>query len=151
KAAPFFVFALMAGKLSEMASDSPDRILNLLNAIVTYMGVVIAGLCILAFIIYPLVITRFVKKLSYRGFFRALAPAQFLAFSSSSSAATLPVTMECVHQRLGVKEEVSSFVLPIGATVNMDGTSLYQAVAVVFLAQLHGVQLDLAQQLTIVM
>ncbi len=151
KGAPFFVFALMAGKLTEMASDSPDRILNLLGAISTYMVVVIAGLVFMAFVLYPLIITRFVKKLSYRKFFKAMAPAQFLAFSSSSSAATLPVTMDCVHNNLGVKEEVGSFVLPIGATVNMDGTSLYQAVAVVFLAQLHGVDLTIAQQLTIVL
>jgi len=73
-----------------------------------------------------------------------------LAFSSSSSAATLPITMECVNDNLKVPEEVSSFVLPIGATVNMDGTSLYQAVAVIYLAQIHLIELDLAQQLTIV-
>lgn len=150
RGAPFFVFALMAGKLTQMASDNTDRILDLLSAISVYMLVVIVGLIILAFIIYPLLITRFVKKLSYRGFLKAISPAQFLAFSSSSSAATLPVTMECVNKNLGVKEEVSSFVLPIGATVNMDGTSLYQAVAVVFLAQLHGVDLNFAQQITII-
>ena len=73
-----------------------------------------------------------------------------LAFSTSSSAATLPVTMECVNENMRVSEKVSSFVLPIGATVNMDGTSLYQAVAVVFLAQFHAVDLSLAQQLTII-
>lgn len=150
RGAPFFVFALMAGKLTQMASDNTDRILDLLSAISVYMLVVIVGLIILAFIIYPLLITRFVKKLNYRGFLKAISPAQFLAFSSSSSAATLPVTMECVNKNLGVKEEVSSFVLPIGATVNMDGTSLYQAVAVVFLAQLHGVDLNFAQQITII-
>ncbi len=151
RGAPYFVFALMAGKLTQMANDNTDRIINLLGAITTYMVVVIAGLCFLAFILYPFIITRVVKKLSYRGFFKAIAPAQFLAFSSSSSAATLPVTMDCVNKNLGVKEEVSSFVLPIGATVNMDGTSLYQAVAVVFLAQLHGVDLTFAQQVTIVL
>lgn len=151
RGAPFFVFALMAGKITQMAGDDTERIINLLGAITTYMVTVIAGLCFMAFILYPFLITRIVKKLSYRGFFKAIAPAQFLAFSSSSSAATLPVTMDCVHNNLGVKEEVSSFVLPIGATVNMDGTSLYQAVAVVFLAQLHGVDLTLAQQVTIVL
>lgn len=151
RGAPFFVFALMAGKLTEISNDNPDRILNLLGAITSYMFVVIIGLVFMAFILYPLLITRFVKKLSYRGFLKAMSPAQFLAFSSSSSAATLPVTMDCVHNNLGVKEEVGSFVLPIGATVNMDGTSLYQAVAVVFLAQLHGVDLNITQQLTIVL
>jgi Na+/H+-dicarboxylate symporter len=87
----------------------------------------------------------------YRWFFRSMSPAQFLAFSTSSSAATLPVTMECVHDNLKVSKEVTSFVLPIGATVNMDGTSLYQAVAVIFLAQFHMVDLTIAQQLTIVL
>ncbi len=151
RGAPFFVFALMAGKLTQMANDNTDRIINLLGAITTYMAVVLAGLAIMIFILYPLIITRFVKKLKYGAFFKAIAPAQFLAFSSSSSAATLPVTMDCVHDNLGVREEVGSFVLPIGATVNMDGTSLYQAVAVVFLAQLHGVDLNITQQLTIVL
>ena len=93
----------------------------------------------------------FVRKLSYRQFFKKISPAQFLAFSTSSSAATLPVTMECVEDNLGVSKNVSSFVLPIGATVNMDGTSLYQAVAVVFMAQMHMVDLSIAQQLTIVL
>ncbi|MEZ5017410.1 MAG: dicarboxylate/amino acid:cation symporter [Flavipsychrobacter sp.] len=148
--APVFVFALMAGKLTEMAKDNPDKIVDLLGGIVAYMIAVVAGLAFLAFILYPLIVTRVVKKLSYKGFFKAISPAQFLAFSSSSSAATLPVTMECVNKNLGVKEEVSSFVLPIGATVNMDGTSLYQAVAVVFLAQVHGVDLTVTQQLTII-
>lgn len=151
RGAPYFVFALMAGKLTQMANNDMDRIVELLSAIMAYMLVVVVGLFMLAFVLYPIIITRVVKNLNYRKFFKAIAPAQFLAFSSSSSAATLPVTMDCVHTRLGVKEEVSSFVLPIGATVNMDGTSLYQAVAVVFLAQLHGVDLSLAQQVTIVL
>ena len=75
-------------------------------------------------------------------FIRGIAPAQLLAFSTSSSAATLPVTMECVEEELGVRKEVASFVLPIGATINMDGTSLYQAVAAVFIAQAFGMDLD---------
>jgi len=79
-----------------------------------------------------------------------IRPAQLLAFSTSSSAATLPVTMDCVHDDLKVSEEISQFTLPIGATVNMDGTSLYQAVAVLFLAQMHGLDLSLTQELTIV-
>lgn len=90
------------------------------------------------------------KKISYSSFFKRISPAQFLAFSTSSSAATLPVTIECVRDRLGVSKEISSFVLPIGATVNMDGTSLYQAVAAIFLAQYFGVELDISQQLTII-
>ena len=84
-------------------------------------------------------------------FLRRISPAQFLAFSTSSSAATLPVTIDCVRDRIGVSKEVTSFVLPIGATVNMDGTSLYQAVAAIFLAQYHGIDLDLGAQLTIIL
>jgi Na+/H+-dicarboxylate symporter len=91
----------------------------------------------------------FFKAASF--FLKSIRPAQLLAFSTSSSAATLPVTMECVHDNIGVDEEVSSFVLPIGATVNMDGTSLYQGIAVVFLAQFHMVDLTFAQQLTIIL
>lgn len=84
-------------------------------------------------------------------FFTGISEAQALAFSTSSSAATLPVTMECVEENLGVDKRVTSFVLPIGATVNMDGTSLYQAIAVIFLAHLHDIDLSLAQQVTIVL
>ena len=88
--------------------------------------------------------------MSFKDFFKNISPAQFLAFSTSSSAATLPVTMECVEENVGVPKSVSSFVLPIGATVNMDGTSMFEGVAVVFLAQLHFIDLTLVQQLTIV-
>jgi len=87
---------------------------------------------------------------TFRFLHQNIRPAQLLAFSTSSSAATLPVTMDCVHDDLKVSEEISQFTLPIGATVNMDGTSLYQAVAVLFLAQMHGLDLSLTQELTIV-
>ena len=94
--------------------------------------------------------TKFSFIKSFTFFLKGIRPAQLLAFSTSSSAATLPVTMECVKDNLKVDEEISSFVLPIGATVNMDGTSLYQGVAVIFLAQFHLIDLTLAQQLTII-
>jgi Na+/H+-dicarboxylate symporter len=100
--------------------------------------------------VYPALVVAMTGQ-SYRGFFQGILPAQLLAFSTSSSAATLPVTMERVEKHLGVNKEVSSFVLPVGATVNMDGTSLYQAVAAVFIAQAFGMELDLNQQLTIVL
>lgn len=149
KAAPFFVFALMAAKLSEMAGDNPKAIQDIIINLGWYSIVVVIGLAILIFVIYPLIVTN-TLKIKYFDFFKKISPAQLLAFSSSSSAATLPITMECVNDNLKVPEEVSSFVLPIGATVNMDGTSLYQAVAVIYLAQIHLIDLDLAQQLTIV-
>jgi Na+/H+-dicarboxylate symporter len=101
-------------------------------------------------IVYPGMIVLFVKQMSYKKFMSSMRDAQITAFSTSSSVATLPVTMDCVNNKLGVSERTSSFVLPIGATINMDGTSLYQAVAVVALALFHMVDLDLAQQLTIV-
>lgn len=158
KAAPFFVFALMAGKLTEMSGGSLDGMLELFKGLSVYMITIIAGLAFMVFLIYPMLYAVLAGRragLSYSGsfkaFFRGMAPAQLLAFSTSSSAATLPVTMECVKDRMGVSDEVSSFVLPIGATVNMDGTSLYQAVAVVFLAQMHFIDLSAAQQFTIVL
>ncbi|MCC7331120.1 MAG: dicarboxylate/amino acid:cation symporter [Flavobacteriales bacterium] len=151
KGAPFFVFALMASKLSEMAGNNPTVIKDMLLNLGGYSLVVVLGLCTMVFMVYPSLIRLFVGKFAYFDFYKKISPAQLLAFSSSSSAATLPVTMECVNDNLKVPEEVSSFVLPIGATVNMDGTSLYQAVAVVYLAQIHMVDLDITQQLTIVL
>ena len=88
-------------------------------------------------VIYPLIMKIFIHNFSYKFFFKSIAPAQLLAFSTSSSAATLPVTMDCVNNNLKVPNKVTSFVLPIGATVNMDGTSLYQCVAVVFGANIR--------------
>lgn len=158
KFAPFFVFALMAGQMAKLAGDDLGAMLDTFQALGMYALVVVAGLVIMAFGIYPCVIAWRINKAtkigygkSYMYFLKGIRPAQLLAFSTSSSAATLPVTIECVNDNVGVEEEISSFVLPIGATVNMDGTSLYQAVAVVFLAQLHMIDLDLAQQLTIIL
>jgi Na+/H+-dicarboxylate symporter len=148
-AAPFFVFCLMAGVLAKMA-DSPAKMVEIFVSLGQYGLVVFGGLVLLLFGFYPLLLKIFRVKISYKDFFRGLSPAQFLAFSTSSSAATLPVTIECVENNLKVPKRVSEFVLPIGATVNMDGTSLYQAVAVIFLAQFHDVDLSLAQQIGIV-
>lgn len=150
KAAPFFVFALLAGVVAKMA-NSPGEVFEIFKSLGSYTITVLVGLAVMLFIFYPLVARTFIKKLTYKKFFRIMSPAQFLAFSTSSSAATLPVTMECVEDGMGVSKNVSSFVLPIGATVNMDGTSLYLAIAAVFLAQLHFVDLSLSQQLVIVL
>ena len=150
QAAPFFVFALMAGVISKMA-DTPAEVFEIFKGLGGYSLVVLSGLFFMIFVFYPIVARTVVRPLSYSQFFKRISPAQFLAFSTSSSAATLPVTMECVEENIGVSRNVTSFVLPIGATVNMDGTSLYQAIAVIFLAQLHMVDLSLGQQLTIVL
>lgn len=151
QAAPFFVFALLAGTVSRMAGDDIGKVMEIFKGLSWYSLTVFLGLALMVFVIYPLIVKFLVKSISYTGFFKAMSPAQTLAFSTSSSAATLPVTMECVEDNLGVDKKITSFVLPIGATVNMDGTSLYQAVAVVFLAQFHMIDLDLSQQLTIVL
>jgi Na+/H+-dicarboxylate symporter len=150
EAAPFFVFALMAGVIASM-TDTIEGVIEIFKGLASYSIILVIGLAFMIFVFYPTLIMIFVRRISYADFFRRISPAQFLAFSTSSSAATLPVTMECVRDNLGVSKNVTNFVLPIGATVNMDGTSLYQAVAVVFLAQIHMVDLSLAQQLTIVL
>ena len=150
KAMPLFVFALMAGQIVQAAGTDTARFFSLLDFLMRYSVVVILGLAIMILLVYPLLVSLFVKKIGYTGFMRAMRDAQITAFSTSSSVATLPVTMDCVNKKLGVSERTSSFVLPIGATINMDGTSLYQAVAVVALAQFHMVDLSLGQQLTIV-
>ncbi|MBL6724513.1 MAG: dicarboxylate/amino acid:cation symporter, partial [Rubripirellula sp.] len=142
--APIGVFALLAALVAEISN--PDLLIGLL----WYGITVVLGLGVMMFGFYPALVVAMTGQ-SYRGFFQGILPAQLLAFSTSSSAATLPVTMERVEKHLGVKKEVSSFVLPVGATVNMDGTSLYQAVAAVFIAQAFGMELDLNQQLTIVL
>ncbi len=147
--APFFVFALLAGVIAKMA-NTPAEVFEIFKGLGSYSLTVFVGLMFMIFVFYPIIASLFIKKIDYKKFFRNISPAQFLAFSTSSSAATLPVTMECVEENMGVSKNVSSFVLPIGATVNMDGTSLYQAVAVVFMAQLHMIDLTLGQQLTIV-
>ena len=150
KGAPFFVFCLMAGVLAKSA-NSLEELTSIFLKLMEYSVVVIIGLGLLLFGFYPMLMKLFGVPVSYSQFFRGMSPAQFLAFSTSSSAATLPVTIECVNDNLGVSEDSTDFVLPIGATVNMDGTSLYQAIAVIFLAQYHDVSLDLYQQLGIVL
>ena len=151
KAMPVFVFALMAGQIVKAAGSDPEHFQQLLTFLLYYSIVVILGLFIMAFIVYPAIVSLFVKKMSWRQFTSGMRDAQITAFSTSSSVATLPVTMKCVEEKLGVSERSSSFVLPIGATVNMDGTSLYQAIAVVALAQFHMVDLSIAQQSIIVL
>lgn len=144
-AAPYGVFALIAGLVVDFGGSS-----ELFKALGIYSLTVVVGLLLMITLIYPLIL-RFFTRLNYFDFFKGIAPAQMLAFSTSSSAATLPVTMERCEDHLGVSEEVSSFVLPLGATINMDGTSLYQSVAAVFIAQAFGYDLDLGQQMTIVL
>lgn len=147
---PIFVFALMAGQVVRAAGSDTDKFLSLLEYLLQYSGTLLLGLLLMIFIIYPFIISVFVKGMSFGKFLSNMKNAQITAFSTSSSVATLPVTMDTVHKKMGVSKRVSSFVLPIGATVNMDGTSMYQAIAVVSMAQLHMVDLTIGQQLTII-
>ena len=148
--APYGVFALIADTITSIAGNNINNVLELLGALGFYMFAVIIGLLLQTLITYTIVLKLF-SKMPLKKFYQGLAPAQLLAFSTSSSGATLPVTMERCEEKLGVSEEVSSFVLPLGATINMDGTALYQAVAAVFIAQTLGMDLTLGAQLTIVL
>ncbi len=141
--APYGVLALMA----TLVAESPSA--DIFIALGAYSLTVILGLAFMTIIFYPLLVKIFLGYNPVQ-FLKKISPAQLLAFSTSSSAATLPVTMERVEEHLGVQEEVTSFVCPIGATINMDGTSLYQAIAAVFIAQVFAQDLTLGNQLTIV-
>ena len=141
--APYAVFALLANVV--VSSGDPE----LLYALLFYSGVVVGGLLLM--VCFYLFLVSVITKKNPLWFLKQISPAQLLAFSTSSSAATLPVTMERVEEHLGVDKEVSSFVLPVGATINMDGTSLYKAVAAVFIAQALDFDLTFADQLTIVL
>ena len=147
--APIGVFALIADTITSVAGNNLNNIIELLSALGYYMLAVIIGLILQMLITYTTVLKIF-SKMDLKTFYKGIAPAQLLAFSTSSSGATLPVTMERCEDELEVSEEVSAFVLPLGATINMDGTALYQAVAAVFIAQTLGMDLTLGAQLTIV-
>lgn len=143
KLAPYAVFALVGAVVSRFGVD-------LLQSLLTYALVVVGGLLLQAFGTYSVVL-RLLARLNPIDFYRKIAEAPLVAFSTSSSSATLPVTMEVAQEKVGVSREVSSFVLPLGATINMDGTALYQAVAVMFIAQIYGVPMTISDQLTIVL
>jgi proton glutamate symport protein len=141
--APYGVFALIVTLIAEAPST------DMFKALSIYAVTVILGLLIMVYLIYGSFIYLFGKKNPLE-YFKAILPAQLLGISTSSSAATLPVTMECAEENLKIRKDVLSFVLPIGATINMDGTCLYQGVAAVFIAQVMGYDLNFSQQLSIV-
>ncbi len=148
--APIGIFSLISSMLIEVAGDGgSSEIYGILKALLSYMLTVLLGLSILTFILYPLVLKLF-TKVSIKDFFEGIRPAQLVAFTTSSSNAALPVTMERVEKHLGVSEEVSSFVLPLGATVNMDGGAVYQGISVLFIAQVLGINLSITSQIMIV-
>lgn len=141
--APYAVFTLISATVAEFG-------FSIIKTLLWYSLTVIAGLAVLTFIEYPLLLKAF-TKIKIKDFFAAQKQVLAVAFSTSSSAATLPVTMDVCEKRLGVPNRIASFVLPLGTTVNMDGTALYQAVAAMFIAQVYGFDLNLSQQLTIVL
>lgn len=147
--APFGVFSLLANTIVTVAGDDISKIGELISALGFYCFVVVLALFIHAGVVFPVMI-KFFTPMKISTFFKGIAPAQLLAFSTSSSGATLPVTMERCEKNLGIDEEVTSFVLPLGSTINMDGTALYQAVAAVFIAQATGIPLTFGDQLTII-
>lgn len=140
--APVGVFGLVAKVVATSGLEA-------FRSLAGFFFTVLAALAIHVFLVLPALV-RFLGKSSPVRHFRAMSPAMLTAFSTASSSATLPLTMDCVEKRAGVSERVTSFVLPLGATVNMDGTALYECVAVLFIAQAYGVDLSIAQQLTVV-
>ena len=148
--APIGVFAIIGSMLVKTAGDDPNKALDLLLALGWYSISVIIGLLVMIVVVYPTILKLMGKSNPWE-FFQHIKPVQLLAFSTSSSLATLPLTMETCEKKLGVSEEVAGFVLPIGATINMDGTVLYQVVATVFIASVYGINLSLGEQLTIVL
>jgi Na+/H+-dicarboxylate symporter len=148
--APVGVLALLTALMVDFAGDDPKQALELFSALGVYALTVLLSLALVALVVYPLAI-HFFTHISFRDFLKGIMPAQIMAFSTSSSAATLPVTMECAEKNLGIKEEITSFVLPLGATINMDGTSIHQAVTAVFIAQAFGHDLTVVDQLTIIL
>jgi proton glutamate symport protein len=141
--APFAVFALISAVVGEFG-------FGILQTLVWYAGTVLLGLLIQTVVVYPLYLKVFARDVSLSRFFREIRPAHLVAFTTSSSAATLPVNFECC-ERLGAPKSITSFVLPLGATINMDGTALYQGVATLFIAQVYGMDLSIPQQLTVVL
>lgn len=148
--APYGVFALMGALVTDFAGDNPSQLFELFSALGLYSLTVIIGLALMLLVVYPFML-KFIAKRNPVEYMKGILPAQMLAFSTSSSAAALPVNMECCEKNNKIPEEICSFVLPLGATINMDGTSLYQAVAAVFIAQAFGYDLTVSQQLTIVL
>ena len=147
--APIGVFALLSGLIVDLAGDDPNNLITTLKPLLYYAITVLIGLAFMIFIFYPIIIYSF-TGISFFNFLKAIFPAQMLAFSTSSSAATLPLTMKRVEKNLNVSEEVTSFVCPLGATINMDGTSIHQAISAVFIAQAFGQDLTLTDQIVIV-
>jgi Na+/H+-dicarboxylate symporter len=143
---PYGVFGLLAGVVVDFSGDT-----DIFVALGKYFFTVMLGLLFMIVFLYPTYLKIFTKGMRIPYFLRSVLPAQMVAFSTSSSAAALPVTMHQNTEELGVSDEIANFVLPVGVTINMDATAFYQAIAAVFIAQVYGIELTIAQQLTIVL
>lgn len=143
--APFGVFSLLSSLITDFTGD-----VELFVALGKYFGLTFLGIIFLIIVLYSLLLILF-SKMKVTDFFKALFPAQLVAFSTSSSAATLPVTLKQCTEKLNIPQEIANFVLPVGVTINMNGTSFYQAVSAVFIAQVFGLDLTLTQQLAIIL
>jgi proton glutamate symport protein len=149
KFAPIGTFALISSLLVDIVAKNNVNVFELMWLLTKYGLTVVLALAILIFIFYPLAVKYIAKKSPYQ-FLKSILPAQLLAFSTSSSAATLPISLQCAEENLKIKKEITGFVLPLGATINMDGTSCYQGIAAVFIAQVLGFDLTLTDQISIV-
>ena len=144
KTAPYGVMALMAGLVIDTSGN-----ISLFGALAVYAVTVLTGLLFILFVFYPLLV-HFFSKIPVKRYLKEMYPAQLVGFTTSSSAATMPVTMDIAKNKLKLPEEVCSFVIPIGTTINMDGTSCFQTISVIFIAQVLGLDLTLGQMLTII-
>lgn len=149
KFAPYGVFALIAGLIADLAGDRPGEALDLFKVLGAFALTFIFANIVLMLVVYPILI-KYKTNHTVLNFFKKLIPAQLVAFSTSSSAATLPVTMECTEKSLGVKSEIAGFVLPLGITINMNGTAIHQALSAIFIAHAFGHDLSFAQYLIII-
>ncbi len=148
--APLGVFSLVSSLLVEFGGDSISEALDLFLALGYYSIVVLFGLFLMSYLVYPFILKLF-TNFSILEFYKKMIPIQLVAFTTSSSSATLPVTMDNAEKNLNISKEVSSFVLPLGATINMDGTAIYQSISVLFIAQVFGYELDFSAQLNIIL
>jgi Na+/H+-dicarboxylate symporter len=141
--APIGVFGLVTPTLMQVGFET-------LGVMGKFAGTVLLGLAIHALVVLPLLLW-ILGKINFKSHYQAMAPALLTAFSTASSSATLPLTMDCIRKRAGVSNKITSFTLPLGATINMDGTALFECVVVVFLAQLFGVEMGFVTQFTVVL
>jgi len=148
KFTPYGVFGIVAVVVGEQAGDT-EALLNIVERLGIYMLAVIIALAIHFFILLPLLL-KFVAKINPWMHLRAMSTPLLTAFSTSSSSATLPLTMDAIENKAGVSNKVTSFVLPLGATINMDGTALYECVAAMFIAQAYGIDLSIMDQVIVV-